>query len=136
MTSATTASVILALGAVVIGCSDGLAPLEPCVDDQVVATVTSGTRPTLAWTPTCGMAALTVLPNDGSDGSGWALYTDATVTNNSLRSGIRWGNTPGGPGVIEPVEAIELIEGKPYLFQLYRGYGEGRRLAGYLEFTP
>ena len=118
-----------------VGCSDSGGPTEPLSDctGQVSITVSSGTTPTISWTPACRLSLVLVEPVNSGDDL-WVIGTDSA---NAIAPPIVYGVTP--PGARQIWGPTTLVTGQGYGVYVFRWTGPGKQDGvpnGQRTFTP
>lgn len=90
---------------------------ESCSGTTVTVVVSTGPVPITSWSPGCGMSRLVVFPESGSSAL-WTVYGSDGASENPIRSGVRYGQTPGDARTVAGPERLE--RGVTYLVELSR----------------
>lgn len=109
-----------------IACGDGSGPGDSdCLEDpnSISASVSSGTTPTLSWSPQCTMAVVLVEELDGGDV--WALGVPDSLRSTPLSANrilppLTYGVKPSGVTGVEADVAEPLVSGNRYILLLWR----------------
>ena len=115
----------------VAGCGDSTGPGGAPCTGSVDVTVSSGTTPTISWTPNCRLWLVGV---EADDGDVWVI---ASPGRNGISPGVRYGVVPRGAMSDGP--AVPLIAGQTYNVFVGRHTGpddDDGVLAGVRTFTP
>jgi hypothetical protein len=122
----------IALLGVALACGGGTEPLAECTE-PVDVSVTTGTTPTISWTPACGVGYLAVRrPLPPSLGvlemaPVWIIRANERLIGSPVRYGIR----PRGTSEVVAPEA--LLAGRPYDVVVDMS---GQGVLGGRAFTP
>lgn len=124
----------LCLASLLVGlaCSDSAGPSDqtPCVANVTVS-VSSGTNPSISWSPACRLFLVLV---EGAQGDEWGAISDGT---NAIATPVRYGVVPAGATELTPPTALSV--GTQYTVFVYRWVGPGQQdgtLIGQRVFTP
>jgi len=115
-----------------IACSDGASPVEQtaCTGDVTLA-VTSGTTPSISWSPACKLFLMLV---EAESGDVWGVISDGT---NAIETPVGYGVVPAG--ATELAAPVPLIAGAPYTVTVFRWTGPNAQdgtIIGQKVFTP
>jgi hypothetical protein len=128
---------VLGVMTALVGCGSDTAPtppLAPC-SGALTVSVTSGTTPTISWSPACGVNRLSVDLVDAPAGTVSTVWGLVTSSSDEFGPSVRYGVVPNG-ATADPASA-PLQAGKSYRVQVLRAGGEAIILAqGTTTFTP
>jgi hypothetical protein len=99
-----------------VACSDGASPIEQaaCTGD-VTLSVTSGTAPSISWSPACKLFLVLV---EAEGGDVWAVISDGA---NAIATPVRYGVVP--TGATELQAPTPLVAGLSYSVSVFRWTG-------------